>query len=163
MTWGKESHAEHQQHKGTPMTSFTTAQLIERVFHRVAYVMHHMWQEDGCSDTRLLGEPLVPDKYVVVGESIRGSEYREHVIPRLVLCDECLAMFSRRESIEAVAKFLQENLKIVRISRAERHMLDSSSQLNLRQRMPDDWNFSSGDPFVRLKLANIEFRKSGDT
>jgi hypothetical protein len=141
------------------MTGFTTAQLIERVFHRVAYVMHHMWQEDGRSDTRLLDEPFVPDRYVVIGESTRGAECREHVIPRLVLCDECLAMFSRGKSIEDVAKFLQENLKIVRIARDERHLLDSSSRLNLRQRMPDGWSFSSGDPMARLKQASIELRE----
>jgi hypothetical protein len=144
------------------MNDFTAAELRGRVFQRVAYVMHHMWEENGRSDTRLLDEPLIPDKYVVVGESTRGAECREHVIPRLVLCDECLAMFSRGESIEDVAKFLQENLKIVRITRDERHLLDSNSQLNLRQRMPDGWSFSNGDPLARLKQANIEIHKPSD-
>jgi hypothetical protein len=140
------------------MANFTVDQLIERVFLRVAHVMHSMWEENGCSDTRLLDEPFIPDKYVVVGESIRGTECREHVIPRRVICDQCHVMFSQGADVADVAAFIRASLKVIRISREERHMLDNVSQLNLKQRMPSGWSFAGGDHFARLKLANIEFR-----
>ena len=44
---------------------FTQEELIDRAFHRAAYVMKGMWEEYGSSDTRLLMPPLIPDEYVL--------------------------------------------------------------------------------------------------
>ena len=139
--------------------NFTHDQLVERAFLRVAHVMHGMWEEKGTSDTRLLESPLIPDEYVLIGESIQGNECREHVIPRNVICNQCHMMFSDAASVDEVAKFTRTYLKIVCISKDERHMLDHGKNLNLRQRMPDGWTFTDGDPYARLILAGIKFRE----
>lgn len=143
------------------MANFTADQLIDRVFLRISYVMHSMWEETGSSDTRLLDEPLVPDRYVVVGESRRGTECREHVIPRKVVCEQCHSMFAHGATIEQVAAFLRSYVKVVRISKDERHVLDHGSKLNLRQRMPVGWSFEDGDVFARLALGGIVFSQIG--
>lgn len=118
-------------------------------------VMFGMWEEKGSSDTRLLLPPLIPDEYVTVGESIAGREHREHVIPRKVICEECHKLFSAGESTEAIAQFIRKHLMIVYISKQEQYRLDSGKELNLRQRMPDNWSFENGDPFARLQQAGI--------
>lgn len=141
------------------MATFSQHELRFRAFLRVATFMRSMWEEDGRSDTRLLDRPWIPDEYVVVGTSVRGTECREHVVPRLVLCNRCLEMFAAGATTEDVADFLSRHLRVVLISKEERALLDSSAGLNLRQRMPEGWDFSEGDAFARLRLAGIEYRE----
>jgi hypothetical protein len=138
------------------MGNFTDDELIERAFHRAATVMFGMWEETGNSDTRLLLPPLIPDKFVIVGESFNGKEHREHVIPRNVICYKCHEMFEEGLSIDDVASFIRKHLLIVFISREEQHRLDSGKELNLRQRMPDGWSFGCGNLYARFEAANIK-------
>lgn len=140
------------------MPKFSREELIERAFLRAATVMFGMWEERGSSDTRLLIPPLIPDEFVIIGESINGREHREHIIPRVVICNQCHKMFSEGVDINTVARFIRNNLKIIYISKDEQHLLDNGKQLNLRQRMPTGWSFESGDIYVRLNTAKIEFR-----
>lgn len=140
------------------MKNFSRDDLIDRAFLRVAMMMHGMWEEKGSSDTRLLENWLIPDDFVTVGESLAGTDHREHVVPRMMLCEKAHAMFRDGASIEDVASFLRRFLKIVLISRAEQQRLDNKDQLNLRQKMPDGWSFESGDVFARLAAADIKFR-----
>lgn len=137
------------------MATFSKEELIQRAFHRVATIMHEMWEEKGSSDTRILLPPLIPDEFVTVGESIAGREHREHVIPRNVICYRCHEMFNAGSDVQTVAKFIREHLKIVYISRLEQQKLDSGQQMNLRQRMPDGWSFDGGDIYARLHAADI--------
>jgi hypothetical protein len=137
---------------------FTREELIQRAFLRIARNVHDMWEETGNSDTRLFMEPLIPDSFVIVGQSKAGGDHKEHVVPRVVICKKCHEMFANGESIEAVAVFIRKFLKFVRISKAEQVKLDKKlDNLNLRQRMPDGWSFESGDVFQRLRLADIDF------
>jgi len=141
------------------MNKYTEKQLKRRAFNRVASVMFGMWEEKGSSDPRLLDPPLIPDEYVEVGESVNGKNHREHVIPRAVICYECHAMFKNGKSVDDVAEFIEEHLKIVYISKEEKHKLDSGSELNLRQNMPDGWLFENGDIYARLHAAKIDFKE----
>lgn len=140
------------------MSRFTRDELIDRAFLRVAQVMHGMWEEKGSSDTRLLQEPLIPDTYVVVGESLAGTDHREHVVPRAVICDHCHTMFAAGVDLDTVAKHIRRTLKIVRIARDEQIRLDRNDQFGLKQKMPDGWSFETGDVFARLKVAQITFK-----
>ena len=117
--------------------------------------MFGMWEEKGSSDTRLLLPPLIPDEYVMVGESTSGNDHREHVIPRNVICDRCYEMFAAGLSIETVATFIRKYLRIVRVSNEEQQRLDRQNELNLKQRMPDGWSFDSGNMYARLDAAGI--------
>ena len=136
---------------------YSDAELKKRAFERVAYVMRDMWEEKGSSDTRLLIPPLIPDEYVIVGASINGKGHKEHVVPRTVICNECHIMLHDNKSLKEVAAFIQKYLKIVHITKSEKNRLDKSSELNLRQRMPEGWSFEDGDIFSRLYEAKIEF------
>lgn len=129
---------------------------MQRAFHRAAYVIHHMWEEKGSSDTRLLIPPLIPDDFVIVGESIAGRDHREHVIPRKVICCRCHEMYKNGATIDEVATFIQNNLKIVYISREEQRRLDSRNELNLRQCMPIGWAFETGNIYERLNVAGVK-------
>lgn len=140
------------------MTTFSEEELIQRAFFRVASVMFGMWEEKGSSDTRLLLSPLIPDAFMAVGESVAGKEYREHVIPRNVICYQCHKMFEEGSSVETVANFVRKHLRIVYISREEQEKLDKGNQLNLRQRMPDGWSFDSGDLYARFNAAGIKIK-----
>ena len=140
------------------MSNFSPDERVERAFLRAAYVLRIIWEEDGKSyDTRLLDEPLIPSGYVTVGESVRGSECREHVVPRDVICKKCVEMFKAGADLTQIATLIRDNLKVVLITREERYNLDSSSKLNLRMRMPAGWTFGQ-DVFARLQYAGIEFK-----
>ena len=144
------------------MANFSREELIDRAFLRIASIMLGMWEEKGSSDTRLLNPPLIPDEFVAVGKSVAGSEHREHVIPRNVICYQCHKMFAEGSGVEVVAPFIRKHLKIVYISREEQQKLDSGNQLNLRQSMPAGWSFEDGDIYARLNAANIKFEFNSD-
>jgi len=142
------------------MGKFSEEELKQRAFRRVAFFMRDLWEEKGSSDTRLLESFFIPDPYVVVGESVSGRGHREHVVPRMVICQQCHAMFRDGASLQEVADLIQRFLKIVHITKEEQHRLDV--ELGLKQSMPEGWTFSQGDVFARLKAAAIEYRRYDD-
>ena len=125
--------------------------------HRAAYVMHSMWEERGHSDTRLLLPPLIADGFVTIGKSRDGAQVKEHIIPRKVIVDRCHQIFSDGGKVDDAEKLILDSVRILRISRKEAQHLNRSDSLNLRQSMPEGWDFETGDKFARIKLAEIEF------
>ena len=136
---------------------YSNEDMLERAFYRVAWNVHHMWEGTGDSDPRLFMEPIISDKFVIVGKSKNGGTHKEHIVPRVVICKQCHLMFENGESIETVAKFIRSFLKIVLISEEEKNLLDKKDNLNLRQKMPAGWTFENGCAFERLTLAGIEY------
>lgn len=136
---------------------FTDEEMIERAFYRIAWNVKHMWEETGKSDTRLFNEPIIPDKFVIVGGTKNTREHKEHVVPRVTICKKCHEMFDNGHTVEDVAKFIRKFLKIVFISKEEQKHLDKRVGLNLRQRMPEGWEFETGCPFERLTVGKIEY------
>lgn len=65
-------------------------------------------------------------------------------------------MYKNGATIDQVATFIRNNLKIVHISREEQRRLDSGNELNLRQRMPVGWTFETGDIYERLNVAGVK-------
>ncbi len=142
----------------TVSEKYSNEEMLQRTFYRIAWNVHHMWEETGHSDTRLFMEPIVHDKFVTVGQSISGGTYKEHVVPRVMICTQCHLMFDNGESISTVADFIRKFLKIVLISKDEQNRLDKKINLNLRQKMPNGWTFENGCEFERLKVAGIEYQ-----
>lgn len=134
---------------------YTKDQLFDRACYRIAWNIRHMWEETGCSDTRLFLEPLIPEKFVVVGRSKKGADRKEHIVPRRVLCIESHKMFESGSTIEDVASFIKKHLKIVLISKDEQEHLDY--KLKLKQTMPEDWLPEHENPFQRIDVANIDY------
>ena len=137
---------------------FSQEEMLDRAFQRIAWNVKHMREETGRSDTRLFIEPIIPDKFVIIGQSKNGGTYKEHIVPRSIICEKCHELFENGKSIDDVAKFIKKYLKIILISTEERDTLDKGSELNLRQRMPEGWSFESGSEFVRLHEAKIKFK-----
>lgn len=138
---------------------FSDEEMKERAFYRAAWNIHDMWLENGNSDVRLLMEPIIPDEFVLAGESLNlnGKKRKEHVVPKSLICYECHSMLDRGSSIKDVGLFIPKFLKIVIISEEEQRYLDHT--LGLKIRMPKGWNFQTGDPFARLKKAGIKFKE----
>jgi hypothetical protein len=139
---------------------FDDAELLDRACLRVAMLIRGMWEEKGSSDTRLLEEPLLPDRLTIVGRSRAlkpGEGYRrEHVVPRLVILKECHQRLSGGASDAEIAAYIRDHIRIVLITNDECRRLDRRDELGLRQVMPPDWQ-SGGDPFARLEAAGIEW------
>lgn len=143
------------------MNAFSREALFERASLRVVRHIIEVRQEKANrgSDTRFLEEPFLSDDLTLVGASQDdGSGWRrEHVIPRKWLIDEIHRRLDDPEqSVEAVAKFIREHVKIVKITRNQCLRLDSKAGLGLKTNMPAGWKFGD-DPYARLALAGIEW------
>ena len=134
---------------------FSPLEMRRRAFLRISNCMYSMWEETGRSDTRLLMEPLIPNSFVIAGASRAGKEYKEHVVPRVLICNRAHEMFESGSTIPDVADFISEYLKVVLISRGEQYHLDVT--LGLKNKMPEAWTFAGGGVYDRLIAAGIEF------
>ena len=134
---------------------FPKGELLDRACYRIAWNIRHMWEETGSSDTRLFLEPMIPNKFVLVGRSA-GGHYNEHVVPRVVLCQICHEILSQdrsEESLKRIAEVIKKHLKVVQITKEEQVILDKRYKVS----MPPGWDYDSGDTFARLKEVEIEF------
>ncbi|TAL55299.1 hypothetical protein [Pandoraea sp.] len=134
---------------------------------RAARVLRALWEDadenrddEPWCHTRLL-ELIVRDEYTVVGQSLAAAEAprrrREHVVPLRYLADLVFNAFKNGHSLSDVASLLDRLLKIVRVTYDEARLIDA---MHGKASMPDGWLVESGDPFVRLSGAGIQFRKT---
>lgn len=94
------------------------------------------------------------DYTITKGYSEKGTDYREHVVPCILIAEKAAEMTFNGASELQVADFIEQHLIIVRICTSEANLLDNI--LKLRDRMPDGWLW--GDSiFARLSAANIAF------
>lgn len=137
---------------------FSDQDRWERASLRVAHHMRGLWEEKGSSDTRLLEAFFLPDEFTVVGQSVKfdGLGRREHVIPKLVITKHCHDLLDQKQPDEAIARFIREHVRIVKISKDECDRLDRRDGLGLRQKMPDGWTFGDS-PFARLEAVGIQW------
>jgi hypothetical protein len=84
---------------------------------------------------------------------VNGTEYGEHIVPRIVMRNECLKMYAGSASVEAVRDAIVAHLGIVWISRTEAHHLDHV--LRWKTTMPQGWRFGIDDPMARIAGAGI--------
>ena len=142
---------------------FTEEEKINESFLRTAQVLHSHWKVSNPEEKELLQcgghsrlfEILIPDKYIVKGESLSGKGHREHIVPCALIRNQSYKMFNNGYLIDDVAKMLHNNLIIVYITTEEQKKLDV--ELGLKTVMPSGWKF--GDtPFKRLEQANIKYR-----
>jgi hypothetical protein len=142
------------------MKKYSITEIKHRRMLRLAELIHDHWIEGSGMDTRHFELPLIHDSLVEYGDSSKGGNYREHAVPRIVLRDECLQMYSASATVEEVASALMKNLWIVRITNEEARHLDNS--LGLKTRMPEGWKFGVDDPFSRFHVAGISVFRNGD-
>lgn len=132
---------------------FTKKEMRSRAIKRIAEILHDHWEEGRDGHSRTF-EVIVPDEFVIDGQSINGGSYREHVVPCATLREGSKAMYERGATIEDVASTLDKYLRIVLITNEEAHRLDV--ELGLKTTMPKGWDFGDGDALARLIVAGIE-------
>jgi hypothetical protein len=133
--------------------TFTKKEMKDRAIFRVAEIIQGQWEEGGGVHSRIF-EVLVPDEFVVNGQSRNGGGYREHVVPCSLIRNHANVMFENDATIEEVASMINRHLRIVIITTEEAKHLDQT--LGLKEIMPKGWQFGSSDPLARLHAAGIE-------
>jgi hypothetical protein len=132
--------------------SFSDAEIKDRRLKRLAEMIYDHWEEKSGMDTRYFEHPYVNDVYTVSGQSKNGGEYREHVVPRAYLRDECFKLFDKGASIDEVASILRANLRVVKISNEE------AVRMNVKYKttMPEGWVLGQDCPLERLNICGVE-------
>ena len=133
---------------------FSSSDVFERRVRRLAELLRDHWEENSGFDTRFFERPFIHDHMVWRGRSVNGNDYREHIVPRVIIRDGCLAMLNAGASIDELQRAIVAHLGIVEITRQEAHHLDH--ELKLKTRMPVGWRFGIDDPFARISAARIE-------
>ena len=144
-------------------------QVIPREFVRASRVLYALWQDWKANEGQAwchtgIFDLLVPDDLTVAGytqasrqEGVRRR--REHVVPRLALCNRAFDMFSENSTIDEVAELLQQFLKIVYVSSEEASKIDHH-ELGQKAGMPiPSWWLSTDNLFARLEKAEIQFER----
>jgi hypothetical protein len=135
---------------------FTKQEWKSKMCMRAAQIMHDNFENGSTGIHSRIFEVLIPDEVVLVGESLKGNQYREHVVPCCLIRNECFNMFKGGASLEEVASAIERHVVIVKISFEEADHLDKT--LGLKNTMPKGWEFNKGDIYARLKEAGIEFQ-----
>ncbi len=143
---------------------FTEEDKKREAFLRIANALHSHWRVSNpeekrslqCGGHTRLFDVLIPDAYITVGESVNGKDHREHVVPCALIRSESYRMFNDGCLIEDVTTMIEQNLKIVHITKEERQRLDV--ELALKITTPEGWGFEQNNPFARLEMADIEYR-----
>jgi hypothetical protein len=138
----------------TSPPEFTPPVLLQRRAMLLAQLLHDHWEENSGFDTRFFHEPFIHSQWVLRGRSINGDGYSEHIVPRMVIRDECVKMFRNGASISAVRDAIIAHLGIVKISPTEAHHLDHV--LGWKTTMPPGWRFGIDDPMARISDAGIK-------
>jgi hypothetical protein len=99
-------------------------------------------------------EIIIPDEFVIDGQSVNGGNYREHVVPCAAIRSGCKAMYEQGASIADVVSAIDKYLRIALITPEEASCLDK--ELGLKTSMPEGWVFGEGDPLERLYAAGIK-------
>ena len=69
------------------MSDFNKQELRARAFQRIAFVLHHYWEEQKNAPDRAarvhsrIFDTLIYDGYINIGTSVKGGDHREHLVP----------------------------------------------------------------------------------
>lgn len=144
------------------MTEFTSDELRFRSFFRVAWLLHHYWEEqkdmlprEARVSSRIFDELIYPD-HINLGESVNGTGHREHLVPCALIRNYAFDMYWNNKTIEDVAIMIERNLKTAHITKEEAAHIDHT--LGYKTTMPKDWCFETGLVTARLDLGGIKLK-----
>lgn len=133
---------------------FSVPDVFGRRAKLLAELLRDHWEENSGFDTRFFDRPFIHDRMVWRGRSANGGGYREHIVPRIVIRDGCLAMLNAGAQLDEIRHAIVTHLGIVEITPQEAYKLDH--ELKLKTRMPLGWRFGIDDPLARIRAAQIE-------
>jgi hypothetical protein len=84
------------------MNDYTQFEKKKRAIKRLAELFHDHWEEGRVGSTRVF-EHIVPDEWLICGQSSSGGRHREHIVPGVLIRDQSMAMYQEGKSIEDVA------------------------------------------------------------
>ena len=91
---------------------------------------------------------------LAVNEETEERSYCEHVVPCIMIHNECIRMAKAGESATAIGKFVEANLKIAYIRPEDADKLNTT--LGLKTTMPKGWIWGA-NIFARLDENNIKY------
>lgn len=94
------------------------------------------------------------DNLISINKPLLENSYREHVVPCTMILNNAIDMFEDNKTEEEVAQMIEDNLKIVHITKDQAKHLDID--LGLRTSMPSGWAFGD-NIFARLDEAGINY------
>ena len=94
------------------------------------------------------------DSLISINKPLSENSYREHVVPCTMILNNAIDMFEDNRMEEDVAQMIEDNLKIVHITKDQAKHLDID--LGLRTSMPSGWAFGD-NIFARLDEAGINY------
>lgn len=127
---------------------------LARAYVRLARYYRRSLAEGGSRHTRI-AEYYVRNAMVPQNAKSPGSTYPEHVVPCTVLRDTATAAFEAGASVRDVAEWIESMMVVAWVDKAEARHLDYD--LGWKDRMPPDWNPTSGCRYARLHVARIPF------
>jgi hypothetical protein len=130
---------------------FSTEEMKKRAIRRAAEVIHGQWEEGRGVHSRIF-EVLVPDEFVIHGQSAKNGTYREHAVPCSLIRNYANEMYDNGSSVIEVADMIEKHLHIVMITHEEAKYIDNA--LGLKEVMPDGWTFGD-DPLARLHAGGV--------
>lgn len=106
---------------------------------------------------------FLPDKLTVIGQTRASTvpgvkRRREHLIPRLAVAERCIEMFEEGASLEEVALFLQNFLKIIWVSSDEAKRIDAPGREQKSQMPQSSVTWWREPESIYLRLENAEIR-----
>jgi identified by metaGeneAnnotator len=110
--------------------------------------------------SRIFDSLLHPQEhFVCLGKSEKLSKDVQSRIEHIVPCAYMIETLERlikakKYTEEELAHALQKNWKVAHITKEEANFMDFN--LKLKSVMPEDWDFMTGRPEVRLELAGIK-------
>ena len=122
------------------------------LFANIATVMKTMF-DTGMFGMMNRGVFDAVDDIIALNEKTPSNNYREHIVPCVMIIDEAFRMFDEDDaSVAEVAAMIQQNLFVVHIPGSEATRLDAVYKTT----MPEGWKF--GDSvFARLDAMGIEY------
>jgi hypothetical protein len=110
--------------------------------------------------SRIFSLLLNPEQYFVsVGQSqevIDGAQsHVEHIVPCVVIIKESIKLIEDNFPKDEIAKLIVKHWKIAIISKEQASQLDLKSELDLKDKMPEGWDYKTGNTNARLDKANI--------
>jgi Ftsk gamma domain len=133
--------------------------IIQRSFVRlVRYLLQTQLASEGAHSRCF--EYYLAAEQVPTGYGKNGGTHPKHVVPCAFLRDRCIARLAQGASVEEVAQKIRPFLVIVIVTEAESSYLDNGPAcggLGLKDTMPANWDFETGDIFARLHVAGIAF------
>lgn len=141
---------------------------ISRAFLRLVRYLRELAEEDPSHGTARahsrIFDYFIPKDWIPRGASRRiacpdQKRHKEHVVPCAYMRQHCLQQIRDGKPLDQVAAFARRCLAIVDITIEESERLDCSPPkgLGLKDTMPANWDPESGNIYVRLMAADIEF------